>query len=434
MKIKRLQEQDIRTLQGKQVIIFGTNNISIELYGIFKFYSIKVLGYALLNKPSKMMIIKNKCKGLTYFEFSKLQKISRQYSNVIIQSLGYDGGEKEIIKEIAATVNCEVSHLDYGAILNSFSHLVAFDALKNPIKLHYKMMRWEQSCFSRNTVFWRNFKRSNSKNVVLVCSPPKTADFTVNYTIDYVNSLFGNDLDTKKINYINLSHQSRMIDKKECEKKFGTLKIITGIREPISQNFSRMFQDISSGIGINNWVLGDLAVLKYGERRKKLKEYEALFSESGDDVQKLWESYIERYIYNEHNVHKLTNQAKTVQGFIGEFKDYVVDILVYPFDKAQGYTIIKEGNTEIFVYQLEKLNAIVPQLSEWMGIPFAELVNGNIGEDSWTGDTYKQALKEIELTQEYFDRCYDEPYVKHFYSETDIEKFKERWRPHIRNN
>lgn len=103
----------------------------------------------------------------------------------------------------------------------------------------------------------------------------------------------------------------------------------------------------------------------------------------------------------------------------------------YPFDKEKGYTIIKEGNIEVFVYQLEKLNDVFLELSDWVGVPFEKMVNANKAEDKWVGESYKQACKEIEITQEYFDRCYNEPYVKHFYSDEDIEKFKERWRSHI---
>ncbi len=65
-------------------------------------------------------------------------------------------------------------------------------------------------------------------------------------------------------------------------------------------------------------------------------------------------------------------------------------------------------------------------------MPFESLLNDNVGEDKWYGDSYKQAKKELIISQEYFDAAFNEPYVKHFYSEADIEKFKAQWRPHIR--
>ncbi len=121
-----------------------------------------------------------------------------------------------------------------------------------------------------------------------------------------------------------------------------------------------------------------------------------------------------------------------LESFLEKFNNNITNVIGVPFDKESGYSIIKSGNIEVFVYQLEKLNNIIPQLSEWVGSnPFDQLVNDNIGEAKWTGESYKQAQKELVISQEYFDACFNAPYVKHFYSNEDIEKFKDRWRPHI---
>ncbi len=109
-----------------------------------------------------------------------------------------------------------------------------------------------------------------------------------------------------------------------------------------------------------------------------------------------------------------------------------MDITKYPFDQDKGFTVIKKDNVEVFVYQLEKLNDLIPELSSWLNVPFDKFINGNMATEKWSGDSYKRAQKEIEITQEYFDKCFDESYVKHCYSKADIEKFKARWRPHIK--
>lgn len=42
-------------------------------------------------------------------------------------------------------------------------------------------------------------------------------------------------------------------------------------------------------------------------------------------------------------------------------------------------------------------------------------------------------MNQIAITQESYDYCYEDLYVKHFYSDEDIEKFKEKWKAHIKN-
>lgn len=114
------------------------------------------------------------------------------------------------------------------------------------------------------------------------------------------------------------------------------------------------------------------------------------------------------------------------------FNSNIINLYNHSFNTEQGYDIIKEGNIEVFVYQLEKLNDIAPQMSDWIGqTSFDEWINGNEASGKWINDFYKQAQKEIKFSQEFFDSCYNAEWVQHFYSQEDIEKFKERWRPHI---
>lgn len=77
------------------------------------------------------------------------------------------------------------------------------------------------------------------------------------------------------------------------------------------------------------------------------------------------------------------------------------------------------------------MNDIAKEISEFVGGDFVKWEMANVAADKWVADSYKQAQKEIKFSQEYFDKCFDEPYVKHFYSDEDIEKFKTRWRTHI---
>ncbi len=54
--------------------------------------------------------------------------------------------------------------------------------------------------------------------------------------------------------------------------------------------------------------------------------------------------------------------------------------------------------------------------------PIARLLSGKKGQ------------QELKFSQEFFDACYNDPYVQHCYSTADIEKFKDRWRKNIDPN
>lgn len=211
---------------------------------------------------------------------------------------------------------------------------------------------------------------------------------------------------------------------------YEKVKVIIGIRNPISQNVSELYQKISSGNIYFDWILGELENKKANERKWFLQKFEKTIDANENIIEFLWENFIRRYVYS--NIEFNENHALSIQKSIQEFSKYILDITKYPFNKEKGYTVIKEGNIEVFVYQLEKLNCLVPELSEWVGVTFSEIVRGNDASDKWISDSYKQAQKEIEITQEYFDRCYSEPYVQHCYSQEDIEKFKARGRTHIK--
>lgn len=181
-------------------------------------------------------------------------------------------------------------------------------------------------------------------------------------------------------------------------------KIITAIREPVSRNISVLFQ-----------YLGDLSNVHYYDT--------TFFPQKVNDVQGIFEFCQDVF-----------PPSYYIEGWFNNFSEHIVDVRNFPFDQEKGYTIIQDGGFDIFFYQLEKLNDLIPELSEWAGVPFTELINGNEASQKWIAPSYKRAKKELTFSQAYFDACYNDPYVQHCYSQSDIEKFKERWRGQIDPN
>lgn len=367
--------------------------------------------------------MKAKLLGVEIFKSNTVDKKLIGKDNIIMIVDRYDPKYEEEIYNIANRLNIEFWNVATGKILFAFGNKLVLKELKNPLIYYLQYVFWKRKCVTKKSVMVNRFINSTPRNPIIICSPPKTADITLNLTLDLYKS---------EVSYINLSHLPRLINKEKIKTKLGKIKIITGIREPISQNLSRMFQDISAGMNATDWILGDITMNKH-EKKNIIKKCENLFIQNGEDVQLLWDNYIERYIYPTDLNDRMSIEPKCVQVFLKEFKNNIFDILEYPFDKEKGYAIVSEDNIEVFVYQLEKLNNVIPELSSFVGVVFDDLKNGNVAEDKWVGDAYKQAKKTITLSPEYFERCYKEPYVQHFYSEKDIAKFKEKWRENVIN-
>lgn len=229
---------------------------------------------------------------------------------------------------------------------------------------------------------------------VVICQPAKTADTAIKKTCE-------------KYNVSCLFSKHDAYSMKHNQKK---IKVTTAIREPISRLVSDLYQGLASG-----------AICSVAE--VSFEDY-ADFIMTGDA----------QPIFDQRFYKKGLKSTPTFQHFFNGFSQVVVDVLQFDFSKEKGYTIIKEGNYDIFFYQLEKLDSLVPELSEWLGVPFDHLEKANEASKKWVSDSYKRAKKEVTFSQRFFDDCYNDPYVQHCYSQEDIAKFKARWRGQIDPN
>lgn len=428
IKIPLLTREDLKVFEGKQVVIYGYETSPLNLYRIFKYLRINVIacyGDYMTTKNIKLAYLR----GCPMVTKEKIENIIKNNKGIIVQGIDHDYQFIEMVKEKVELLGGTYSEFSGGQIRASFFHELLLDDYKNQLFYYYKKIKMYYSCVrENNNVRYDKYIRENHKNSIIICSSQKTADHTLNFTFDKIIS----DNSEQILSYMNLNHRSTYIKLDKLKEYKGIIKIITGVRDPIAQNLSSLFQLIGEGYMYASLLEGEMIFDVENKKEKRsllIKKYRGIFSEEAkSDFQSMWELFIKQNVYNTANI----GLERCIQQFIYKFSEHVLDITKCQFNKEKGYGIIKEGNIEIFIYQLEKLNHIVPELSSFVGVPFDTLVNANKTEDKWVGELYKQACKEIEITQEYFDRCYDEPYVKHFYSESDIEKFKERWRSHIR--
>lgn len=442
----KLVRKDLESFSGKKIILCGPFFRCLKTYKILK---------ALEIESVDIYIVSN-AKIVEIFDFSlfllsenQLEVLLKQERIVIVLEKNFNLAQIQVAKE-------KISNIVFDDLIYSFSALLILKKIENPAFFHVKKFFWntERKRTVNLEVLALLFRKV--EDPIFICLPMKTADHSFYNTFDSLNTNgrhyiefkrfqrgFSSRLkkiyyyvtealkkEKKAIEYANVVHKPRCLAK--CDfKQFKTVKIITGVREPVSQNLSALYQELPSLASFNDWILGDLENDTWEVKKKKFDEYEELILEKGNDIQFWFDEYIERYVYPSSGISKKGSHARSIQQFYGEFCENIVDLTNFPFDKDKGYALIRQGNVEVFVYQLEKLNDIIPEISSWIGIPFSKLENGNLTSEKRMAESYKQAQKEIKITQEYFTKCFEESYVKHFYSEADIEKFKEKWRLHI---
>lgn len=100
-----------------------------------------------------------------------------------------------------------------------------------------------------------------------------------------------------------------------------------------------------------------------------------------------------------------------------------IDIFDHPFDCEEGFGRISQASADILILTLEKLSDLVPTaLSEFVGEPL-ELRRDRVR----TGGVYAQVKNNLVLPEKNLRRFYDHPWMRHFYTDRDIEQFVERW-------
>ena len=66
-------------------------------------------------------------------------------------------------------------------------------------------------------------------------------------------------------------------------------------------------------------------------------------------------------------------------------------------------------------------------LGNFLNIGKLELVSSNVGTDKWYSEMYKRFKRNFKPTEEYLNIMYDSKYIKHFYTDKEIESFKNKW-------
>lgn len=262
-------------------------------------------------------------------------------------------GNKKILVQIASYYEKEIAmqlekmniteYVSYSELL-LLKKRTLFDLFKEDKEFYKYYLNYILPRTGESELLWEDYfekieESENPDSTIICCLPPKTGNYTV---MDGLKNCRDSVL------CVDTWHTSFHIPAFIQKVKAPVNKIITAVREPISQNISLLFQVASE-------CLFDQQEFWENDYSKLLEK--AFLIDSDLDI--------ENSIYR-----KLTrDEHKTmfIQNFFEEqFKRRLgIDILSFPFDTQKGYSILKQNGIEIFIYQLEKFDSIQKELNSF---------------------------------------------------------------------
>lgn len=397
-------DENLSIYKGKTIIIWGTGSAAQKLLTYFNYFHIPIAAFT-DNNPQKWNT------SLYNIPIICPDKITDLFPNhhVIIQ-IG-SSYEKEIKLQLDKlnldyVLYSEANVRLYGYLLRSLSK-TAFTK-SELLDKSQKIMDITLDNIKENLLSYIIGSSADTYNIIL--APAKTGNYTINKALENQN----------QFHYINLWHRPDLLpnsySKYMSNKK---IKILTAVREPIAQNLSLMYESLDDRS--YSWI--------YDEAWNNNCLSTSLFEKISEKICTTPVADCTAYTLDYYGYYN----SLAISNFYNCFNKYFLDITKYPFDTDSGYSIIKDNNMEIFVYQLEKLTQIWPVLSNWLNIPSIELVPDNEAKNKWYYNSYLTAKKEITFSKKYFEYCFNLPYVQHCYSQKDISIFKEKWSSHIKN-
>lgn len=177
-------------------------------------------------------------------------------------------------------------------------------------------------------------------------------------------------------------------------------KVVTLVRDPIAKNISSFFQHLESRLGY-----------KYKNKLDSMK--------MEDIVKELMELFLNR----------INGYKKSLTWFERELKPvFGIDIYSKDFPKSKGYGIYESESASVLLIRLENLNECANDaFKTFLNINSFTLLESNTGSNKGYSNIYRSFLEHIVLPEKYINEIYTSNYVKHFYSEEEIEAFKKKW-------
>ena len=185
-------------------------------------------------------------------------------------------------------------------------------------------------------------------------------------------------------------------------------KIVTLTREAIGRNISTFFENLQ------------VEPLDSGDRYRIQSDYygfEGVFAM--ENMDELIQLFFERL----HHNRPLVFFDQELRGVFG------IDVFASEFPISRGYKVYQGERVNVLLIRLESLNDCARDaFEEFLNIEGFTLINVNIGGEKAYAPLYKKFKESIILPGAYVERMYTSKYMRHFYSEEEIARFRARWR------
>ena len=401
-------DKELEVYKNSNVFIFGASKAGLNIKHFFDRNNIKIIAF-IDNDFGK---VGNRIEGIDVFSFDQCVEYFNTHSNTIIQ-IG-STYEKDIIRRL-----CEKgihSYIWYSEFKDRLASLnrYRFYEKNGELETYFGELEWKRLCLNESEKLISHLVNGDHDlgRINMVLSAPKVGTTTI------INSI-----ERYGIAMWPVGHSYAYMDEfmQSLVHKYP-IKEIIGVCDPIKQNLSLLFDNTHGG-----WMLPYYDLEEYWN--------------GGGDVESIFYKYLVSNIADKNCCLAEINRRIKTNWLVQDFFEqqiqpfFGVDLYQFPFDKEKGFSIYHVNkNLDILVYQLEKLNSLSKEIGEFFGIKDLELIRGNDSGNKWYKESYLSAEKNMPIYQEYFDNCYSNKYIKHFYKEEDIDKFKNKWRKNVVKN
>ena len=104
-----------------------------------------------------------------------------------------------------------------------------------------------------------------------------------------------------------------------------------------------------------------------------------------------------------------------------------IDVISSDFPKELGYKSYRNGKIRLFVYRIDRLNDLGPQIGTFLGMPDFAICSANETSDSPNAEKYTDFARRYKFDRATAEELVDTAYVKTFYSNAEIDALLTRW-------
>lgn len=184
-------------------------------------------------------------------------------------------------------------------------------------------------------------------------------------------------------------------------------KIVTLTREPIGRNISAFFENL------------DVEALDDSRYHIQSDYYGFETTVGLGDTDKLARFFFERLPHDSPLVF-FDQELKSMFG---------VDVFASEFPTSKGYKIYEDRLADVLLIRLENLSQCARDaFQEFLDIEGFILTDANVASEKVYAPLYRRFKETVVFPEAYVQKMYTSKYMRHFYSEEEIARFRAKWR------